>query len=119
MTPRDLEVLDHAVLRELEAVVGAAAMRGAVSAACGHLSASVVEAEALAARDDLVQLGRLAHRLKGGAGSLGASSLAAAATRLEQAVLGADRPAVAVALESMARITDSTTHALRQLYPTG
>ena len=64
------------------------------------------------AQQDIAELGRLAHKLRGSASALGADALAACCQAIESAALGADAAAAGLALDRLPRLLRAVTREL-------
>ena len=107
-----MQLIDHDQLLELRTMLGPR-----LDAMVETLGASAAEALATMrgalASGDLAALAHAAHRLKGGAGALGATGLADGAARVERLAREGDGVTATVALDTLATLVDPTIAALR------
>lgn len=105
----ELPVIDVSVLADLKRAGGREVVRTVI--ALFEESASESAAELRAAQQDMLTLAQLAHRQRGTAGSVGARSLAASLSRLENAAHAGQAEHVAAALDDC----DAQLLAVRQV----
>lgn len=115
MTDHELPLLDLEVVEDLEQALGAGFTAAAEEAAIVFL-ATARECSQLAAAAEWDALRAVAHRLKGGAGTIGATQLLAVARDLEVAAIRRDPAYVWQQLDEMLAVMAATNAALRQRY---
>lgn len=113
MAFHSLPLLDAAVLDDLEEVLGTA-FADMAAELCAVLETSSAECARQHAMGDFEALARTAHRLRGGAGTIGAGRLARVADELEAAAGAQLRQRVDTLIHLMGTITDDTVLALHR-----
>lgn len=107
-----MSLIDQDQLDDLRAMLGTrlATMVATLADQAATGSAAMRDAVAVG---DLDALAHLAHRLKGGAGALGAAALADAAARLEALARAGDGAPLPAALDALDALVPPTLAALR------
>lgn len=106
-------VLDERLLAELYGILGED-LRGIVQQLLDQLPEQCHALHGAVAGGELLQVKKLAHSIKGGAGNLGAVALSAAAARLEMAAAGGDRAATGGLMEEVDSLAHLTEAALQR-----
>jgi HPt (histidine-containing phosphotransfer) domain-containing protein len=107
-------LLDDDVLRELREMLGAGL--DPVLSSFGNQAREVLGAmETALTAGDADTLRKLAHTLKGSAGSVGAKALGTQVARVEKLASGGNMTAAAFQMELLPALVSKTVHALRQL----
>lgn len=115
MQPSEMaeSLLDERSLAELYGILGED-LRAIVQQLLDQLPEQCRALRAAVEEDALLQVKKLAHSIKGGAGNLGAVALSAAAARLEMAAAGGDGAAVAGLMEQVELLAPLTGTALQR-----
>jgi PAS domain S-box-containing protein len=108
----DPEALDPEALEELREM-GPSFVDRVLGSYLRNAPDTAAAIRAAAARDDMQELVRLAHRLRGSSGTLAGWRLAATCGALENAALDGDRPAATALAAAVERETELTCQALR------
>jgi HPt (histidine-containing phosphotransfer) domain-containing protein len=107
------QLLDAAVLADLQSVLGDG-LRKVLTTSVEHFTSTLDECSAHVAAGDLGALRTVAHRLKGGASSLGAIQLMTSARRLELVCMAGNLSDAQERVAVLLRVGHRTIAALRE-----
>lgn len=107
-----MSLIDHEQLDDLRAMLGAR-LATMVSTLADQATTGLAEMRAALAAGDLPALTHIAHRLKGGAGALGAAALTDAAARVEALARAGDAAPLPDAITAVETLVEPTLVALR------
>lgn len=107
-----MDLIDNGLLSELGDMLGPR-LETVIETFVGHLSTYLGDIQQAVASGDLVAVRAVAHKLKGGAGAIGATRLADAAAALERAAADGEATAVSSLAAPIPALAQETVAALR------
>jgi len=107
-----VDLLDNSLLSELRDMLGPR-LETVIETFVGHLSTYLGDIQQAVASGDLIAVRAVAHKLKGGAGAIGATRLGDAAAALERAAAEGAGAAVTALAAPIPALAQETVAALR------
>lgn len=107
-----VDLIDNGLLSELEEMLGPR-LETVIETFIGHLSTYLGDTQQAVVSGDLGVVRAVAHKLKGGAGAIGATRLADAAAALERAAADGNATAVSSLAAPLPALAEETVAALR------
>lgn len=108
-----MDLIDKRLLSELGDMLGPR-LDSVIETFVGHLSTYLGDIQQAVTDGDLAAVHAVAHKLKGGAGAIGATSLSDAAAALERAAAGGNADVVPTLAAPIPALAKATVIALRE-----